>query len=57
MMMTTMMMMMMTTTTMIMIIPDFIREIQELEQGKIYTYLGIEKRLHKEIKNDAEIRQ
>jgi len=63
--MTTMMMMatvMMTMTTMmmmimIMIILDFNREIQELKQGEIYKYLGIEERLHKEIKNDMEMRE
>ena len=44
-------------TMMIVIILDFNREIQELEQGKMYTYLGIEERLHKEIENDTEIRE
>jgi cell division protein FtsL len=51
------MMMTMTMMMMIMIILDFNREIQELKQGEIYKYLGIEERLHKEIKNDMEMRE
>jgi len=57
-----MMMVVVTTTTtiimmiMIMImIRDFSREIEELKQEKMYKHLGIEERIHKEIKNDTEI--
>jgi hypothetical protein len=42
---------------MIMIILDFNREIQELEEGKMYNYLGNEERIYREIKNDTEIQE
>jgi hypothetical protein len=42
---------------MMMMMIDFNREIQDLEQGKMYKYLGTEERIHKEIKNVTEIQE